>query len=415
MFQNNSTDDQVPPLPEMPLKTPQLGDIFKMASSMMGGNGNDLPSPLAFINTPEFSQTVESMTRGLLESLSNGGGYPQLNKKKSTKSKTTENDGKNKTKDLILELPVTLEDVYRGKNKKVTVKRKRSYEQSDGTFKIVEERHKLLIKIEKGSRNDQRIVFPHEADELPGFETGDVIIILKEQPHCTYVRCFDDLMVNCNISISELFYFDTTLPLLDGTSILIKKTQKDLLSESGYIRKIVGKGMPIPTDPTKCGDLFIQFNVVPQCDVIPCKEDLCALFPPLNDLTKEEESKKIIELDILADEDFYKLDLFEEDECHAECLGDDDSTESDDTEEEEEEEDDDDDNCVECENHVKNDDDEEEDDDESEEDEDEEDQEDQEGEENEVEVKTMGEFDVSLTNGYKVAETLDMDECIGSK
>ena len=85
MFQNNSTDDQVPPLPEMPLKTPQLGDIFKMASSMMGGNGNDLPSPLAFINTPEFSQTVESMTRGLLESLTKGGGYPQLNKKKPNK------------------------------------------------------------------------------------------------------------------------------------------------------------------------------------------------------------------------------------------------------------------------------------------------------------------------------------------
>ena len=82
----------------------------------MGGNGNDLPSPLAFINTPEFSQTVESMTRGLLESLTNGGGFPQVNRKKSNK---TENDEKNKTKDLVLELPVSLEDLYRGKKKKI--------------------------------------------------------------------------------------------------------------------------------------------------------------------------------------------------------------------------------------------------------------------------------------------------------
>ena len=405
MFQNDPTDE-VSPLPEMPLKAPQLGDIFKMASSIMGGNGNDLPSPLAFINTPEFSQTVESMTRGLLESLTNGGGFPQVNRKKSNK---TENDEKNKTKDLVLELPVSLEDLYRGKNKKVTVKRKRSYEQSDGTFKIVEERHKLLIEIKKGSRNDQRIVFPNEADELPGFESGDVIIILKEQEHPVFIRCFDDLMVNRNISISELFYFDTCLTLLDGTSIRIKNTQNDLLSESGYIRKITGKGMPIPNNPTKYGDLFVQFNVVPQCDVVPSKEDLCALFPPLNVLSKEDESKEVIELDILADDDFYKLDLFEEDECdEGEDLGDDDTSGDDN--------DDDDDTSVdeddeECENQLKKDDIDEDEEDEDEEEEEEEAEEEEYEDEEEADKGRTDEFEISLTNGYKVAETLDIDDC----
>ena len=312
---NNQNNDNVPPLPELPIKTPQLSDFFKIASNLMNGSNEneEFNSPLSFMNSPEFSQTVENMTRGLLQSLSSSNFDSKINLK-SEMNRNDCNNESNKTKDLVLELPVTLEELYRGKNKKVTVKRKRSYEQSDGTFKIVEERKQIVIEIEKGSRNDQRIVFPNEADELPGFETGDVIVVLKEQENSNYIRCFDDLMINLNISISELFYFDTVLKLLDGTDLRVKNTSNDLLSECGYIRKIIGKGMPIPSDPNNFGDLFIQFNVVPQCDTIPSKDQLRLLFPPINNISNEDENKTFVELSTLEDDDFYKLDLFEEDE-----------------------------------------------------------------------------------------------------
>ena len=235
-----------------------------------------------------------------------------------------------RTKDLVLELSVTLEDMYRGKNKKITVKRKRSYKQSDGTYKIVEERHQLIVDIEQGARNDTKIVFPNEADELPGFENGDVIVILKEQEHPLYIRCLDDLMINRNISISELFYFDTVLKLLDGFSVQIQNSKNNLLSDLGYIRKIVGKGMPVPSDPTKYGDLFVQFNVVPNCEVVPSKEELHHIFPPLNESPEDCVEKEAIELEKLEDDDYYKLDLFEEDECSEsnENSSDDDDSES---------------------------------------------------------------------------------------
>ena len=101
----------------------------------------------------------------------------------------------------------------------------------------------------------------------------------------------------------------------------------------------------------------------------------------MNIPSKEDKSKEIIKLDILADDDFYKLDLFEEDECdEGEDLGDDDSTESND------------------------------DDDDDEEEEEEAEEEEYEDEE-EADKGRTDEFEISLTNGYKVAETLDIDDC----
>ena len=412
------------------LNVPNINNLFQFASTLIGNNENsDVPSPFSFLNSPEFSQTVESMTRGLLSTLTQGSTTSNRRKRNRMVKKDAEEeeecDKKNRTKDLVLELPVSLEDMYRGKNKKITVKRKRSYEQSDGTYKIVEERHQLVVEIERGARNDTKIVFPNKADELPGFEKGDVVVILKEQEHSLYIRCFDDLMINRNISISELFYFDTVLKLLDGSFVRIQNSENDLLSDLGYIRKIIGKGMPVPSDPTKYGDLFIQFNVVPNCEVIPSKQELRNIFPPLNELPEDCNENESIELEKLEDDDYYKLDLFEEDECsesNEDSSDEESESELDETqvntsikEGEEEEEDDDEDENEEEE--------EEEDDDEDEEDDDDDDEElTEQQRDNYVEEDNDEEFkeeiqpeDIivfkSSKKGSKIREVLDLDTC----
>ena len=242
----------------------------------------------------EFSETVGNLTKGLLQKLQE----VEPNEKME--------DEKRRTKDLILKFPVSLEDLYRGKNKKVVVKRKHAYEQSDGSLKIVEERKTLVIPIKPGTKNNSRIVFPNEADEIPGFDRGDVIVIIKEQPHPVYERYYDDLLVTINISVSELYYFETTLKLLDGSYIKITKNSNDILSEHGFVRKIEGKGMP---NEKNNGDLFVQFNLQHVYDVLPPKKELCALFPVMNQTKEEGES---VQLCFLIDEDYYKLDLFEE-------------------------------------------------------------------------------------------------------
>ena len=329
--------NQLPQFPQASASAPPIGDLFKFATSFLGNsnsNDNQLGSPLAFLNSPEFTDTVNSMTRNLLQSLTAPIDQANTN---NFSLPVDENTSKTpRTRDLVLELNVTLEDLYRGKTKKVTVKRKRTYEQSDNSFKVVEERHVLKIKIEPGFLDNHRIVFNGEADQIPGFETGDVVVIIKQIEHDNFVRCFDDLLYYCNISISELYYFDTTLKLLDGTHIRLNNSIGDILSDHGSIRKIVGKGMPLQTDSSSFGDLFIQFNIIPHDKIIPSKESLCALFPPLN--TVDVQCDAVVELSQLVDDDYYKLDLFEEDKYQEDYDEDYDDDEEDEEEEEEEEE-----------------------------------------------------------------------------
>ena len=55
------------------LNVPNINNLFQFASTLIGNNENsDVPSPFSLLNSPEFSQTVESMTRGLLSTLTQG-------------------------------------------------------------------------------------------------------------------------------------------------------------------------------------------------------------------------------------------------------------------------------------------------------------------------------------------------------
>ena len=201
-----------------------MEDIMKFASSILG-NGT------SFMNSPEFSKTVEYLTKGLMENFSNEKMTPKASHKKRTVN--TEN----RTKDLILELPITLEEFYCGKTKKITVKRKRAHKQSDGSYKIVEERHKILVPITRGLYHDYEIVFPNEADDLPGLEQGDVIIILKQIDYPLYTRFKNDLLVKLDITISEMFYFETNLTLLDGSVINISNSNTDFFIRKWFFKK----------------------------------------------------------------------------------------------------------------------------------------------------------------------------------
>ena len=221
-------------------------------------------------------------------------------------------------------------------------------------------------------------------------------------------------MITRNISISELFYFDTVLKLLDGSSLRIQNSANDLLSDLGYIRKVAGKGMPVPSDPDTYGDLFIQFNVVPNCEDIPVKEELRKIFPPLNEVPDDSVDTVPVELEKLEDDDYYKLDLFEEDEC-SELNCSDDEEESDtlhecskEEEEDEEEEDDEDDEEDEEEEE------EEEEEYQQEEEEDEEEVAEEEGNENEFQEDIEPEDIIvfkSNKKGSRIRETLDLDAC----
>ena len=321
-----------------------FNSFLRLASGFMNNASMMIPENAGnMLQSPQFINTVENVTQQILNNLLNAEtnqSHQQQQVQQQVQQqhnyRTEQQLQQQKTKDLFFDLPVTLEELYKGKTKKINVKRKHTYEQSDGSFKLVEEKNSLSVHISSGMKNNHHIVFHNEADQIPGFDIGDVIIVLKEQPHASYLRCGDDLFLNSNISISELYYFDASIQLLNGEFLRLQNQQGDLLTEYNSIRKVSGYGMPIEGTQLY-GDLFIQFNIVPRTETFPSITDVRAIFPPLNEL-KDDTAEAFVLLP-LDDKDYCKLDMFEDDEDFEHEQYEDDEEDNDDEDDDDEEDD----------------------------------------------------------------------------
>ena len=167
-----------------------------------------------------------------------------------------------KTRDICFDLNVDLEDFYTGKKKKLNVRRKRVVE-IDGKQTVIEEKKKLIIPIEKGMKDEQQIKFEGEADQIPGYEPGDIIINLIENEHKTYQRDGDNLIIIKNINLYEIYDLTFDIKHLDSRIIRISKPSGDALHLNESLRKVTGEGMPVyKSTKNEYGDLFIRFNIV---------------------------------------------------------------------------------------------------------------------------------------------------------
>jgi DnaJ-class molecular chaperone len=253
------------------------------------------------ISSPEFTSTVESITQQLFQNL-----HQVVRSSPLPPPPTTTT---NKTKDLTFDLPVSLEELYLGKRKRINLKRKCTTTQNDGSFKITEEKVTFNVDITPGMSTEQPIVFEREADEIPGYERGDVIIHLKEEKHDVFRRCHHDLFVDFDVSVTELYYFDASLVLLDGRIIQFKNNDGDMILKNDGTRKIQGYGMP--KDDDEYGDLFIKFHFVPtDLTSFPDYEHLSSLFPPLNKPNTTSSTVPFV-LEKLEEEDLFKLNVQE--------------------------------------------------------------------------------------------------------
>jgi DnaJ-class molecular chaperone len=166
-----------------------------------------------------------------------------------------------KTRDICFELNVDLEDFYTGKKKKLNVKRKRIIE-VDGKQKVVEEKKKLVIPIERGMKDEQQIRFEGEADQIPGYTPGDIIITLIENEHPVFQRDNDNLIIIKNCTIFELYSISFNITHLDSRILRIDKMDNESLHTNNSLRKVLCQGMPVYKKQNEFGDLFIRFNLV---------------------------------------------------------------------------------------------------------------------------------------------------------
>ncbi|KAL6948693.1 Type I HSP40 co-chaperone [Hanseniaspora vineae] len=245
--------------------------------------------------------------------------------------------GPTRGKDIVHELSVTLEDLYKGKTSKLSLNKKVLCKGCDGKggkdvkkcsscngqgikivtrqmgpmiqrfqqacevchgegeiiepknkcktcngSKVINEKKILQVNVEPGMKNGTRIVFKKEADQAPDTITGDVIFIVAEKSHATFKRDGDNLNYIAKIDL---------LTALAGGHFAVKHVSGEYLNVGiipgeviapGMKKVIQGKGMPIQKYGG-FGNLVIEFDVEFPKDKFADEETLLKLeqiLPP---------------------------------------------------------------------------------------------------------------------------------------
>ncbi|XP_055332893.1 dnaJ homolog subfamily A member 1-like [Paramacrobiotus metropolitanus] len=127
--------------------------------------------------------------------------------------------------------------------------------------KVTRDRKILEVHIDKGMKDGQKIVFNGEGDQEPKLEPGDVIIVLDEQQHSTFVRKGHDLIMRMNIGLVEaLCGFQKTIQTLDNRTLVITSLPGHVI-KYGDVKYIANEGMPIYRNPFEKGRLIVNFLV----------------------------------------------------------------------------------------------------------------------------------------------------------
>lgn len=128
--------------------------------------------------------------------------------------------------------------------------------------KVNRERKILEVQIDKGMEDGQKITFAGEGDQEPGLEPGDIIIVLDEKEHETFKRNGIDLITKIEINITEaLCGFKRVVTTLDNRSLLVQTIPGEVV-KTGDLRCVYGEGMPTYRNPFEKGKLIIQFSVL---------------------------------------------------------------------------------------------------------------------------------------------------------
>uniref|UniRef100_A0A2P2N8W0 Chaperone DnaJ C-terminal domain-containing protein n=1 Tax=Rhizophora mucronata TaxID=61149 RepID=A0A2P2N8W0_RHIMU len=152
-------------------------------------------------------------------------------------------------------LPCSLEELYKGTTKKMKISR----EIADASGKTLPIEEILTIDIKPGWKKGTKITFPEKGNEQPNVIPADLIFIIDEKPHNTFIREGNDLVVTKKVSLAEALAGVTVhVTTLDGRSLTI--TINNVIHPD-YEEVVPKEGMPIPKDPSRKGNLRIKFNI----------------------------------------------------------------------------------------------------------------------------------------------------------
>ena len=118
----------------------------------------------------------------------------------------------------------------------------------------------LSIDVKPGWKSGTKITFPKEGDQNPGSIPADVVFILRDKPHSHFRREAADILYTAKIPLRDALCGGASVlaPTLDGRKIPISL---DNVVKPSTKKKIKGEGLPLPKDPSKRGDLIVDFDI----------------------------------------------------------------------------------------------------------------------------------------------------------
>lgn len=147
--------------------------------------------------------------------------------------------------------------------------------------KVNRERKILEVSVDKGMEDGQKVTFSGEGDQEPGLEPGDIIIVLDEKAHAVFKRNGQDLIMKLDITLTEaLTGMRQSIKTLDDRTLVIQTVRGEVI-KTGDLKMVRGEGMPQYRNPFEKGRLIIQFNVLFPPHLEPSvAEALAAILPP---------------------------------------------------------------------------------------------------------------------------------------
>jgi hypothetical protein len=238
-----------------------------------------------------------------------------------------------RTDDIVKVIDLDMKDMYTGTTKTVSLVRTRLRKDPNEPSRLVSyvENKKFNVHIQAGSVDEQYIRYSKQGHEKLGYDTGDIVIILRQNGHEKFERIHDiHLATTIPISLYESYAIPAglsiSIPFIDGRFISVKYDSSDSIIRDNMTMCADNLGFPIYGHEGKYGKLYINFRIA-----FPEKIDmttLAKLFPIKNKLASD--------TDIVAE--LHQLNAKEYDEIMEDSESDDSDESEDETEEEEEEE-----------------------------------------------------------------------------
>ena len=171
-------------------------------------------------------------------------------------------------RDVLITLPVSLEEFCMGTKKSLVVMRRRMKRQGGFVEQFLEQAH-VTVEVEPGMADGDAIRLAGEGDQHPAFAAaGDILVVLEEKEHPNFFRRGNDLWVkHVKLTLTQALC-GVTIPVehLDGRIIHAKLSPNQTFSPS-FVYCGRGEGMPVrESRGVARGDLCFQVAVLyPRC------------------------------------------------------------------------------------------------------------------------------------------------------